>query len=153
MLTEKWVARRKRLKTAPSCRNIFDWLCYVLLIICTITHLVDIFKHSPTVARLHVRFMAVTIIAIWIRLMKNIRAYSLLGTASFSFSLATESNSHHWSAFIHSYIFYSYSKYALLSILNIGGRKKPNGKLNYQSIFCVLEQRYMLYFLSQTCYR
>ena len=60
-------------------RNIFDWVCYALLLVVIITHLVDIFHHSNTLARVHIRIMAITIILIWIRLLKNFRAFSLLG--------------------------------------------------------------------------
>lgn len=61
-------------------RNIFDWICYALLTTCVITHLVDIWAHTNFVARLHIQIMAVTIIVIWLRLMKNARAFSTLGT-------------------------------------------------------------------------
>ncbi|GFS22479.1 transient receptor potential cation channel subfamily V member 1-like isoform X2 [Elysia marginata] len=59
--------------------NIFDWLCYIMLIVCMITHIVDIARHSEQVARAHIRLMAVTIILLWLRLMKNARAFALLG--------------------------------------------------------------------------
>ncbi|ELU06894.1 hypothetical protein CAPTEDRAFT_184604 [Capitella teleta] len=59
--------------------NIFDWICYALLTTCVITHLVDIWAHTNFVARLHIQIMAVTIIVIWLRLMKNARAFSTLG--------------------------------------------------------------------------
>lgn len=59
--------------------NIFDWLCYALLSVCIITHVIDVIKPSETAARNHIRFMSVTIILLWLRLMKNARAFSLLG--------------------------------------------------------------------------
>lgn len=59
--------------------NIFDWICYVFLVVSITTHLVDIFDHSETVARAHIRIMSVTIILLWLRLMKVARAFALLG--------------------------------------------------------------------------
>ncbi|RUS78045.1 hypothetical protein EGW08_014184 [Elysia chlorotica] len=59
--------------------NIFDWLCYVMLIICMVTHIADVANHTEKIARAHIRLMAVTIILLWLRLMKNARAFALLG--------------------------------------------------------------------------
>lgn len=58
-------------------RNIFDWICYALLFICILTHIVDVAHHTNFVARLHIRIMAITVILIWLRLMKNARASAL----------------------------------------------------------------------------
>ncbi|CAL1548535.1 unnamed protein product [Lymnaea stagnalis] len=59
--------------------NIFDWLCYICLLACMATHIADIISHSEILARAHIRLMAVTIILLWLRLMKNARAFSQLG--------------------------------------------------------------------------
>ncbi|KAK7492930.1 hypothetical protein BaRGS_00015877 [Batillaria attramentaria] len=59
--------------------NIFDWLCYILLFVDIATHVADIVAHSETMARAHIRLMALTIIMLWLRLMKNARAFALLG--------------------------------------------------------------------------
>nr|KAG5703897.1 hypothetical protein BaRGS_008156 [Batillaria attramentaria] len=59
--------------------NIFDWLCYILLFVDIATHVADIVAHSETLARAHIRLMALTIIMLWLRLMKNARAFALLG--------------------------------------------------------------------------
>ncbi|XP_062576735.1 transient receptor potential cation channel subfamily V member 3-like [Saccostrea cucullata] len=59
--------------------NIFDWICYVFLIASIATHIVDIFVHTDDLARSHIRIMSVTIILLWLRLMKVARAFSLLG--------------------------------------------------------------------------
>ncbi|XP_041358930.1 transient receptor potential cation channel subfamily V member 3-like isoform X1 [Gigantopelta aegis] len=59
--------------------NIFDWLCYFLLLVSIITHLVDIGFHSDEIARSHIRVMSITIILLWLRLMKNARAFSVFG--------------------------------------------------------------------------
>ena len=54
-------------------------MVYTLLLACVTTHIVDIVNHTLFVARLHIRIMAVTVILIWLRLMKNARAFSALG--------------------------------------------------------------------------
>ncbi|XP_078318077.1 uncharacterized protein LOC111118347 isoform X2 [Crassostrea virginica] len=59
--------------------NIFDWICYVFLMASITTHIVDIFVHSDDLARAHIRIMAVTIILLWLRLMKVARAFAVLG--------------------------------------------------------------------------
>ncbi|XP_076100764.1 uncharacterized protein LOC143069822 isoform X3 [Mytilus galloprovincialis] len=59
--------------------NIFDWTCYLFLMVCIATHIADVVDHKTSVARAHIRLMAVTIILLWLRLMKNVRCFSLLG--------------------------------------------------------------------------
>ncbi|CAG5133070.1 unnamed protein product, partial [Candidula unifasciata] len=59
--------------------NIFDWICYIMLLVCIATHVADIISHTEILARLHIRFMAATIILLWLRLMKNARAFAILG--------------------------------------------------------------------------
>ncbi len=53
---------------------------YALLVGCITTHIVDVVHHTPSIARAHIRVMAVTVILIWLRLMKNARAFAALGT-------------------------------------------------------------------------
>ncbi|XP_052264627.1 transient receptor potential cation channel subfamily A member 1-like isoform X2 [Dreissena polymorpha] len=59
--------------------NWFDWMCYSLLLAVIVTHFVDIGFHTEKIARAHIRLTAIVIIFLWLRLMKNIRAFSLLG--------------------------------------------------------------------------
>ncbi|XP_067678848.1 uncharacterized protein [Haliotis asinina] len=59
--------------------NIFDWTCYFFLLLSITTHFADIGIHSNLLARWHIRIMCVTIILLWLRLMKNARAFSTLG--------------------------------------------------------------------------
>lgn len=59
--------------------NVFDWLCYVFLIAVISTHFADIFAHSNLLARAHIRLTAVSVILLWLRLFKNVRAYAFLG--------------------------------------------------------------------------
>ena len=65
------------------CRNIFDWICYFLLLVSIVTHLVDVAYHTIFMARLHIRIMAVTVILLWVRLLKNARAFAYLGKNTF----------------------------------------------------------------------
>ena len=60
-------------------RNIFDWWCYAFLLAVIVTHIVDIAAHTDGLARAHIRLTAVTVIFLWLRLMKNIRAFATLG--------------------------------------------------------------------------
>ncbi|XP_078610224.1 uncharacterized protein LOC144881203 isoform X4 [Branchiostoma floridae x Branchiostoma japonicum] len=59
--------------------NLFDWTLYLLLLVCITTHIVDVFAHSEELARWHIRIFALTIIIMWLRLMKNARAFRAIG--------------------------------------------------------------------------
>ncbi|KAI8478980.1 LON peptidase N-terminal domain and RING finger protein 2 [Branchiostoma belcheri] len=59
--------------------NLFDWTLYLLLLVCITTHIVDVFAHSTELARWHIRIFALTIIIMWLRLMKNARAFRAIG--------------------------------------------------------------------------
>ena len=43
------------------------------------THIADIAAHTDAIARAHIRLTAVTIVFLWLRLMKNIRGFATLG--------------------------------------------------------------------------
>ena len=60
-------------------RNWFDYICYAFLLACIVTHVVDIAHHTNMLALAHIRIMSITIILLWVRLMKIVRAFSLLG--------------------------------------------------------------------------
>lgn len=79
LLDEKKTLDEQRPQYLNDLWNIFDWVVYTLLLFCIITHLVDIGYHNNTISRLHIRVMAITIILIWVRLLKNLRAFSFLG--------------------------------------------------------------------------
>ncbi|OCT75011.1 transient receptor potential cation channel subfamily A member 1 isoform X1 [Xenopus laevis] len=60
--------------------NIFDWIVYFLLLAVTVTHIADITVQNNTAIHTHhVRIFSVTIIFLWLRLMKHARAIRLLG--------------------------------------------------------------------------
>ncbi|XP_070555880.1 transient receptor potential cation channel subfamily V member 3-like isoform X2 [Ptychodera flava] len=66
--------------------NYFDWFVYILLLSCAIIHIVDILVQSsddPTgediLTKVYHRLFAITIIFLWLRLMKSCRAFRALG--------------------------------------------------------------------------
>ncbi|KAM3929341.1 uncharacterized protein RB166_007111 isoform 2-T3 [Leptodactylus fuscus] len=60
--------------------NVFDWIVYFLLLAVIVTHIADlVVKQNPDLHVSHVRVFSVTIIFLWLRLMKHARAIRLLG--------------------------------------------------------------------------
>ncbi|KAI3362884.1 hypothetical protein L3Q82_001922 [Scortum barcoo] len=60
-------------------RNVFDWLVYSLLTVSFSVHMADVFRPSLCVHTLSLRLFAVSIIFLWLRLMKHVRAFRLMG--------------------------------------------------------------------------
>ncbi|XP_063047327.1 transient receptor potential channel pyrexia [Engraulis encrasicolus] len=59
--------------------NIFDWLVYVLLIAVLGLHMADIFLVSGSLRAYSLRVFAVVVIFLWLRLMKHVRAFRVMG--------------------------------------------------------------------------
>ncbi|KAJ8014259.1 hypothetical protein DPEC_G00038410 [Dallia pectoralis] len=59
--------------------NIFDWLVYILLMAVFGVHVADIFLLSGTLRDYSLRLFAVVIILLWLRLMKHVRAFRVMG--------------------------------------------------------------------------
>ncbi|XP_058242468.1 transient receptor potential channel pyrexia [Hemibagrus wyckioides] len=59
--------------------NIFDWLVYTLLIAVLGLHLADVYLVSQTLRMYSLRIFAVAIIFLWLRLMKHVRAFRVMG--------------------------------------------------------------------------
>lgn len=60
--------------------NVFDWIVYFLLLAVIFTHIADVVvQHNSDLHVSHVRVFAVTIVFLWLRLMKHARAIRLLG--------------------------------------------------------------------------
>ncbi|KAM4027277.1 uncharacterized protein ACNLHF_023083 isoform 3-T5 [Anomaloglossus baeobatrachus] len=60
--------------------NVFDWIVYFLLLAVILTHIADVVvQHNSDLHVSHVRVFAVTIVFLWLRLMKHARAIRLLG--------------------------------------------------------------------------
>ncbi|XP_076841759.1 uncharacterized protein LOC143485931 isoform X2 [Brachyhypopomus gauderio] len=55
--------------------NVFDWLVYILLIAVLGLHLADVYLVSHALRTYSLRLFAVTIIFLWLRLMKHVRAF------------------------------------------------------------------------------
>ncbi|XP_021464062.1 transient receptor potential cation channel subfamily V member 5 isoform X1 [Oncorhynchus mykiss] len=59
--------------------NIFDWLVYILLMAVFGIHVADIFLLGGTLRDYSLRLFAVVIIFLWLRLMKHVRAFRVMG--------------------------------------------------------------------------
>ena len=59
--------------------NYFDWVTYAMIGASIFTHIIKVSEGSETTAKVHRRFLAATIIFIWLRLMKTARAFTSLG--------------------------------------------------------------------------
>ncbi|XP_051507002.1 transient receptor potential channel pyrexia-like [Myxocyprinus asiaticus] len=59
--------------------NIFDWLVYFLLMAVLGVHVADIFLVSNSLRENSLRLFAVSIIFLWLRLMKHVRAFRAMG--------------------------------------------------------------------------
>lgn len=60
--------------------NILDWLTYAMLLIVFITHLADVVRHSEKLAYVHLQLVAITVVPLWLRNMKHLRTFRVLGT-------------------------------------------------------------------------
>ncbi|CAN0125448.1 unnamed protein product [Lampetra planeri] len=60
--------------------NILDWLTYAMLLVVFITHLADVVRHSEKVAYVHLQLVAITVVPLWLRNMKHLRTFRVLGT-------------------------------------------------------------------------
>ncbi|XP_034538224.1 uncharacterized protein LOC117811856 [Notolabrus celidotus] len=59
--------------------NVFDWVVYSLLTVSFSIHMVDVFRPSASLHTISLRLFSVTIIFLWLRLMKHVRAFRLMG--------------------------------------------------------------------------
>ncbi|XP_053189500.1 transient receptor potential channel pyrexia [Scomber japonicus] len=59
--------------------NIFDWLVYTLLAMAFGVHVADVLHPSASLRTDSLRLFSVTIIFLWLRLMKHVRAFRLMG--------------------------------------------------------------------------
>ncbi|XP_038154279.1 transient receptor potential channel pyrexia isoform X2 [Cyprinodon tularosa] len=59
--------------------NIFDWLVYCLLTASFSVHLADVLKPSSRMHALSLRLFSISIIFLWLRIMKHVRAFRLMG--------------------------------------------------------------------------
>nr|XP_015218192.1 PREDICTED: transient receptor potential channel pyrexia-like [Lepisosteus oculatus] len=59
--------------------NVFDWLVYLLLMVVFGIHVADIFINNVSLRVNSLRVFAVTLIFLWLRLMKHVRAFRVMG--------------------------------------------------------------------------
>ncbi|XP_072894931.1 uncharacterized protein [Hemitrygon akajei] len=59
--------------------NLFDWMVYLLLFALIGTYIADLSMTSESIHTTHIRICAVTIIFLWLRVMKHVRAIRSLG--------------------------------------------------------------------------
>ena len=59
--------------------NWFDWITYFILFVQLVMHVVDVIAHHSTLTDVQRGTFAVAIILIWVRLMKNFRAFRQVG--------------------------------------------------------------------------
>ncbi|XP_069036124.1 transient receptor potential channel pyrexia [Lepisosteus oculatus] len=59
--------------------NVFDWLVYLLLMVVFGIHVADIFINNVSLRVNSLRLFAVTLIFLWLRLMKHVRAFRVMG--------------------------------------------------------------------------
>ncbi|KAG5831550.1 hypothetical protein ANANG_G00304870 [Anguilla anguilla] len=59
--------------------NVFDWLVYTLVMVVFGIHVADIFVIESTLRATSIRLFAVTVIFLWLRLMKHVRAFRIMG--------------------------------------------------------------------------
>ncbi|XP_024152283.1 transient receptor potential channel pyrexia [Oryzias melastigma] len=71
--------RRMRGSYSRDVWNVFDWLVYCLLAASFCVHMTDVFHPSDHLHALSLRLFAVSIIFLWLRLMKHVRAFRLMG--------------------------------------------------------------------------
>ena len=56
-------------------RNVFDWLVYSLLTVSFSVHMADVFRPSILLHTISLRLFSITVIFLWLRLMKHVRAF------------------------------------------------------------------------------
>ncbi|KAJ8359462.1 hypothetical protein SKAU_G00159870 [Synaphobranchus kaupii] len=59
--------------------NVFDWLVYMLLMVVFGIHVTDIFIYKSVLRVYRLRLFAVTLIFLWLRLMKHVRGFRIMG--------------------------------------------------------------------------
>ncbi|XP_073337596.1 uncharacterized protein [Pagrus major] len=60
-------------------RHVFDWLVYSLLTVSFSVHMADVFRPSVLLHTVSLRLFSITVIFLWLRLMKHVRAFRLMG--------------------------------------------------------------------------
>ncbi|XP_030298127.1 transient receptor potential channel pyrexia [Sparus aurata] len=70
---------RMRGRYSQDMWNVFDWLVYSLLTVSFSVHMADVFRPSVLLHTVSLRLFSITVIFLWLRLMKHVRAFRLMG--------------------------------------------------------------------------
>ncbi|XP_030011253.1 transient receptor potential channel pyrexia [Sphaeramia orbicularis] len=79
LLDQRKMIDRMRGSYCRDVWNFFDWLVYCLLAVSFGVHLADVFRPSDSLHTSALRLFSVTIIFLWLRLMKHVRAFRVMG--------------------------------------------------------------------------
>ncbi|KAK2824751.1 hypothetical protein Q5P01_021926 [Channa striata] len=79
LLDQNKQIRRIRGSYSRDLWNVFDWLVYSLLTVSFSVHMADVVSPSTCLYTVSLRLFSVTIIVLWLRLMKHVRAFRLMG--------------------------------------------------------------------------
>ena len=65
-----------------SIRNVLNWGCYILLLMCVFTKILVIVTvpHSQQLMWAHTRLMCFSLVIVWVRLMKDLQAFDVIGS-------------------------------------------------------------------------
>ncbi|XP_034408331.1 transient receptor potential cation channel subfamily V member 5 [Cyclopterus lumpus] len=70
---------RSRRKLRLWRRNVFDWVVYSLLTVSFSVHMADVLHPSILLHTTSLRLFSITVVFLWLRLMKHVRAFRLMG--------------------------------------------------------------------------
>ncbi|XP_071335898.1 transient receptor potential channel pyrexia [Trachinotus anak] len=79
LLDQKKQIHRMRGSYSQDLWNVFDWLVYSLLTASFSVHMADVIGPSVHLHTASLRLFSITIIFLWLRLMKHVRAFRLMG--------------------------------------------------------------------------
>ncbi|XP_054874660.1 uncharacterized protein si:ch73-193i2.2 isoform X2 [Amphiprion ocellaris] len=79
LLDQNKLIRRTRGSYSRDLWNVCDWMVYCLLTASFSVHLVDVLRPSVHLPTISLRLFSVTVVFLWLRLMKHVRAFRLMG--------------------------------------------------------------------------
>uniref|UniRef100_A0A4W6E0C8 Si:ch73-193i2.2 n=1 Tax=Lates calcarifer TaxID=8187 RepID=A0A4W6E0C8_LATCA len=71
--------QRRRGNYSKDLWNVCDWLVYSLLTASFSVHVADVIGPSPSLHTASLRLFSITVVFLWLRLMKHVRAFRLMG--------------------------------------------------------------------------
>ncbi|XP_018518295.1 transient receptor potential cation channel subfamily A member 1 [Lates calcarifer] len=79
LLDQKKQIQRRRGNYSKDLWNVCDWLVYSLLTASFSVHVADVIGPSPSLHTASLRLFSITVVFLWLRLMKHVRAFRLMG--------------------------------------------------------------------------